>query len=176
MVTMGLDCSTTSTGWAIFDKDELLDYGVIQPKGEDWRERLYNEGQPLAEVMEKYKPERIYMEDVPLKKSNPKTLLILGAVQGFIYGLASHANVPIKFLLPSEWRSPLNLYDGSREGTKRDVLKHKAIEKVNQIFGLELKWVSPKSKKNEDDIAEAILICYSQVKQKRFGRNVKGGV
>ena len=174
MITMGLDCSTTSTGWAIFKNDKLLDYGVIKPKGEDWRERLYQEGTPLTQIINKYKPNKIYMEDVPLKKTNLKALLILGAVQGFVYGIVSHSNIPIEFLLPNEWRSELNMYDGSREGTKREVLKHKAIEKANEIFNLNLIWVSPNSKKNEDDIAEAILICYSQVFSKcKLGRPSK---
>ena len=34
---------------------------------------------------------------------------------------------------------------------------------ANEIFGLELKWYGPKSKKSEDDEAEALLIAYSQI-------------
>ena len=44
------------------------------------------------------------------------------------------------------------------------MMKQKAVEKVNQLFGLNLQWVKPKSVKNEDDIAEGILIAYSQLK------------
>ena len=46
---------------------------------------------------------------------------------------------------------------------KGHILKQKAVQTVNEEFGLNLKWVSPKSKLNEDDIAEAILIAYSQI-------------
>lgn len=170
MRVMGIDASTTCTGWAIFDDNELIGYGAIRPDGDNWRDRLVNEGPVLSQVIKKYSPTKIYMEDVPLKSQNPKALVILGAVQGFIYGIASSFEVPIEFVMPNEWRSPLNLYDGTREGTKRTELKRKAVAKANDLFGLNLAWVSPSSKKNEDDLAEAILICYSQIGKKRFGK------
>lgn len=165
-VLLAFDASTTSTGWSIWDKHGLAAYGVIKPEGEDWRDRLVHEGSKIKEIIEQYHPTRIVMEDVPLKNGNMKALVILGAVQGYFIGIASSYRIPIKFVLPSEWRSPIGLYDGTREGTKRKELKRKAIEMVNDLFGLNLVWVSPSSKKNEDDIAEAILLGYSQIKFK----------
>ena len=165
----GLDCSTTATGWSMFDNDKLIAYGVIKPKGEDWRERVMNESLTLKEMFDKYSPNKIYMEDVPMKKG-ASTLMKLGAVQGCVLGLAATYKIQIDFLLPSQWRSPLNLYDGTREGTHREVLKKKAIEMANEVFGLKLEWYGATSKKTQDDIAEAILIAYSQIKQRRFGK------
>ena len=110
------------------------------------------------------------MEDVPLKARNPKVLVQLGAVQGFFYGLVASFGIPIVFLNPSEWRSPMGLFDGTREGTKRDELKKKSIEKANKLFGLDLLWVSPKSTRNQDDVADAILVAYSQIKKKHIGK------
>ena len=170
MITMGVDASTTSTGWAIFDDKELKAYGLIKPDGEDCRERIVNQAPQLVEIISKYKPEKIYMEDVPLKSKYPKVLVQLGAVQGFIYGVTASVHVPVVFLGPSEWRSPMGLFDGTREGTKRDELKKKSIEKANKLFGLDLLWVSPKSSKNEDDIADSILVAYSQIKKKHIGK------
>lgn len=171
MKTLGLDCSTTSSGWAVFDGDSLIAYGVIKPDGEDWRDRLAHQGTQLTKIIQKYKPQQIFCEDVPLKAGNSKVLVVLGAVQGFVISIASSFEIPVKFILPSEWRSPLGLFDGTREGTKRKELKKKSIEKANEIFGLNLLWVSSSSKKNEDDISDAILITYSQVKKRRFGKN-----
>lgn len=165
-VILSLDASTTSTGWAVFDKRGLAGYGVIKPDGDDWRDRLSHQGDKLKEVIEKFHPNRIVIEDVPLKNSNAKLLVVLGAVQGYILGIASSYGVPMKFVLPSEWRSPLNLYDGTRDGTKRKELKKKSIEKANEIFGLNLVWKSPTSRFNEDDISDAILLGYSQMVSK----------
>lgn len=173
MITMGIDASTTSTGWAIFDDKELKAYGLIKPDGEDWRERIVNQAPQLVEIIAKYKPEKIYMEDVPLKSKYPKVLVQLGAVQGFIYGVTASVHIPVVFLGPSEWRSPMGLFDGTREGTKRDELKKKSIEKANKLFGLDLLWVSPSSKFNQDDEADAILIAYSQAMKKSIGTKRK---
>jgi len=170
MTVMGIDASTTSTGWSIFNGTDLIAYGIIKPKGEDWRDRLIQQGPKLIEIIEKYCPEKIVIEDVPLKSANSKVLVILGAVQGFIYGVISSYNVSIQFVQPNEWRSPLGLYDGTREGTKRKELKKKSIEKANQLFGLDLLWVSPSSSKNQDDISDAILIGYSQIKKRAIGK------
>lgn len=169
MITMGIDASTSSTGWSIFDNDKFIAHGVIKPKGNDWRDRIKQEWGLLCTIVEKYSPSKIYMEDVPLKDGKP-TLLKLGAVQGVALALSAQYNIEIVYLSPSDWREPLGLYDGTREGTHREVLKKKAIEMVNKVFGLNLLWVAPKSKRNEDDTAEAILICYSQVKPRRFGK------
>lgn len=172
---MGIDGSTSSTGWAIFKNKELIDYGIIKPKGGDWRSRLFNEGVYIDEIIKKYSPEKIYMEDVPLdSKGGLKTLVVLGGVQGFFYGIASTNRVPIEFISPNTWRSNIGLYDGTNNGKKREFLKQKAIEKVNEIFGLSLCWHGINSKKTEDDVAEAILICASMLniitQNKRFGK------
>ena len=169
-IILGIDASTSSTGWCVFDKTGLSAYGVIKPDGEDWRERLANEGIKLKEIVEQYHPTKIIMEDVPLnQKGGLKVLVVLGAVQGFMLGVASSQNIPIDFISPTTWRSSLGFYTGEQNGTKRDAMKKKSIEYVNSEFGLNLKYVSPKSKFNEDDIAEAICIAYSQIKKRRFG-------
>lgn len=172
MVIMGLDASTTSTGYSIFKDGKLIGYGCIKPKGEDWRERVMSESNVLRQVIDKYCPNRIYMEDVPMKKGNA-TLMKLGAVQGCVLGIAALYQIEVEFLLPANWRSPLGLFDGTREGTHRDVLKEKAIQMANKEFGLKLVWAGGKSKKSEDDTAEAILVAYSQIKRKRIGKSKK---
>lgn len=67
------------------------------------------------------------------------------------------------------------MFDGTNEGKKREVLKQKAIEMANDCFDLELKWISLNSKKNDDDIAEAILICAAMLgiisKERKFEKN-----
>lgn len=170
MVVCGIDASTKSTGWSIFDGKELTAYGVIKPEGQDWRERTVNQAPKLIEILNKYHPDKIYMEDVPLKAQNPKVLVQLGAVQGFFYGVAASFDIPIEFLIPSQWRSPMGLFDGTKNGTKRAEMKRKSIEKANDLFGLNLVWKSVCSIKNDDDIADAILIAYSQVKVKHIGK------
>ena len=171
MVIMGIDGSTTSSGWAIFESNDCsrLDSGRIQFNDKNWRERIFKEWKVFNKIIQKYHPEKIYIEDVPMKDGKA-TILKLGSVQGMAICLAAQYNIEIQFLLPSEWRSGLGLYDGTRQGTHREVLKKKAVETANKLFGLNLLWVKEKSKKNEDDEAEALLIAYSQIKPRKFGK------
>ena len=171
MVIMGIDGSTTSSGWAIFESDNCirLDSGRIQFNDKDWRERIFKEWKVFNKIIQKYHPEKIYIEDVPMKDGKA-TILKLGSVQGMALCLASQYDIEIQFLLPSDWRSCLGLYDGTRQGTHREVLKKKAVETANKLFGLNLLWVKEKSKKNEDDEAEALLIAYSQISKRKFGK------
>ena len=163
-VILGLDASSASTGFSIFDNKGLAAYGIIKPDGNDWRERLVHQAPQLKEIIEKYHPTQIVMEDVPLNgKGGLKILVVLGAVQGMILGLASSYGIPIKFVTPNEWRSKVGLFTGNRDDTKRDEMKKKSVEFVNQEFGLKLKWISKSSKFNEDDISDSILIAYSQI-------------
>ena len=167
---LSLDASTTSTGWAIFAGSELVDHGTIKPNHAlDWTDRIMEEWKRLSEIIQKYKPVRIVSEAPPAKEGK-LTLQKLGAVQGMVLSLCARFDLKVDFLLPSQWRSKLGIFDGTRDGTKRDILKQKAIETANKTFGLTLNWVSPKSTQNEDDVAEAILIGWSEVKPRAFGK------
>ena len=164
MTIIGIDGSTTCTGYSVFNNTSLIDYGAVRPIGDNWRDRLVDEGAQIRHILEKYNPDVIYMENVPLFGKQMETLVILGAVQGFMIGIASSMKIPINFLMPSQWRTIVGVYDGTKNGMTKDALKKAAVDKANNLFNLQLNWVKPKSKKNDDDIAEAILIAYSQIK------------
>lgn len=168
MVVIGVDGSTSCSGYSVFRDGTLVDYGAIKPKGKEWDKRLMQEWQEFCAVVEQYHPDVLYYEQPPLKDGKI-TLLKLGTVQGMILGLCAQYNIKIQFLSPSDWRKELGLFDGTRQGMCRDELKRKSIKKANEIFGLNLVWTAPKFKKNDDDIADAILIAYSQIKPRYFG-------
>ena len=170
MVTIGLDAATIKTGYAVFDGLNLIDYGLIKTNS-DYPYRLYEQSQELGKIFDKYKPEVIYVEDVPMNpKGGIKTAIMLGAVQGMIYGVGASRGIDMKFILPNVWRSPMGLFDGTKNGTHRNELKQKSVEKANELFGLNLIYKSPTSKYNCDDISDAILLCYSQIKPRAFGK------
>ena len=64
MRIISLDLSTKSSGYAIFEEDKLIGYGLIQSNKTDWRERLYDMGKTLGTLFDLYKPEHIYIEDM----------------------------------------------------------------------------------------------------------------
>ena len=163
MKILSLDASTKSTGWAIFDGEELVAHGCIKTHGDDWRAKIADETMELAAIIREHQPDAVYAEDVPMKDGK-LTIVKLGAVQGMILSLCAGFRLKPTFLLPSTWRRELGMYDGTRAGLQRDVLKEKAVRMANETFGLDLTWVKPKSTKNEDDEAEAVLLGWSVIK------------
>lgn len=137
-------------------------YGKIKPNDNDWRDRIMNETLELAALIREYHPRVIIAEDVP-KKPGANTLQKLGAVHGMILSLCAGFRIKPMFILPTNWRHELGMFDGTRAGMKRDVMKEKAVHMANEQFGLNLQWISPTSSKNDDDVAEAILIGWSYV-------------
>ena len=162
MKIVSLDASTKSTGYAIFGDSKLGADGVIKEKHDDWRENVMAETMELAAIIREYQPDAVYMEDLP-RKPGANTLMKLCAVQGMILSLCAGFRLKPTFLLPTVWRRELGMFDGTRKGMTRDVLKEKAVRMANEIFGLDLVWVKPKSTKNEDDEAEAVLIGWAVV-------------
>lgn len=168
-IIVGLDMSTLSSGYSIFDGKKLKKYGVWkQDKKILWRDRCINMGNELSNLLDVYSPSFIYCEDTILSGQcggNVQTVKMLSVLQGIILGVSAVHNTEIKFIMPTTWRSDLGIYTGSREDTKRDMMKLKTIEKVNEIFGLDLFYniEKPKSLKNQDDIGDAIGIAYSQI-------------
>ena len=162
MIIMGIDASSTSSGWSVFQDTQLLAHGCIKPKGKDWRDRIMEESVFFMKLIREYRPNMVCAEAMPLKPGN-HTLETLGAVHGMLLCLCAGYKIKPVFLLPSQGRKSLGLFDGTREGLKREVLKEKAITKANELFDLNLKWCGPTSKKSEDGEAEGILIAWSQI-------------
>lgn len=159
---IALDASTSCTGYAVFEDNKLVAYGKIKPNDDDWRDRIMDETLELAALIREHHPRVIIAEDVP-KKPGANTLQKLGAVHGMILSLCAGFRIKPMFVLPTNWRHELGLFDGTRAGMKRDVMKEKAVHMANEQFGLNLQWISPTSSKNDDDVAEAVLIGWSYV-------------
>lgn len=183
MISIGIDASTTCIGWSIFNDDELLDYGKLKPTIDnlEWRGRVQNFVSQLQEIIDKYKPQRMYAEDVPLMDKRGKlTLVQLGAIQGVLIGVCGINNIEMNFISVSTWRKDIGLFDGTEKGKERDEMKVKSLHKANEMFGLNLACVFTKSgkynpSKSDDDISDSILVYCStrdkyKVQKKTFGR------
>lgn len=163
MIVCGIDASSTCTGICFFQDGKLIFYDKFYPyEREDFRGHTCQIIGQVIEVVKKYSPDIIYMEDVPhyVGGRGVKPLIYLGCVQGiFYYELVYKLNYKIQFVDVYKWRQNLGFLAGER---KRAEQKKKAIEFVNETFDLELKYKTSKGG-TDDDIAEAICIAYSQM-------------
>jgi len=84
MRTLALDVSTVATGWAVFEDDKLIDWGVINPNSELLEgSKAYFVSQTVAVVMEVYRPDEVTIEDTFFLK-NVNTLKVLNRIAGQI--------------------------------------------------------------------------------------------
>lgn len=176
MIYMSIDASTTCCGWSIFDEDDLIDYGKVTPTDVDahWRVRIVDIIPQINKIVKKYKPVKVYCEDVPLMAKRGKaTLVTLGAMQGALLSLFANWNIPIEFIPVSTWRKDIGLFDGTEKGKERDEMKVKSIRKANELFGIDLALTFTRTgkynpKKSDDDIADSIMVyCSTRTKYKK---------
>lgn len=130
----------------------------------------------VIDIIKNNNIDKIICEDVTEELKNASTLKWLSVLQGLLTEISINYNIPIIFFSPDQWRRnvEIDLYyneNGKKKRKQREQLKKDSIELANKTFGLELIWKSPTSKFNEDDIADAINIAYSQIIDKKsFGR------
>ena len=170
MRVISVDASTSCTGWALFEDDDLIAYGKLKPIDNklEWRERILNLIPQMDELIKKYKPVKMYAEDVPLiQQKARKTLVQLGAVQGSLIGICGANNVQMEFIPVGTWRKNIGISSGEKG---RDAMKVKSLQLANELFDLNLKCVyttqgNYNGDKSDDDISDAILI-YASTRKK----------
>ena len=91
----------------------------------------------------------------------------------FYLKLVKELHYNIQYDDVDEWRKDM-LFLLGKERSREDQ-KQKAVDFVNETFGLNLHFVKgSKSKKQDDDIAEAICIAWKNIRpqedKKQFGR------
>lgn len=148
MIIIGIDVGYAICGWSILNKKanglELIDYGVVETSSEiDFPSRLQLIYNGLSDVIEKYKPEQIAIEDLFYFK-NKKTVIGVGQVRGVILLLAKNTGLVVFNYTPLEVKTAVTGYGRS---TKEDVQKM-----VKMILSME---EIPKP----DDAADAIAIA-----------------
>ena len=107
---IGLDMSTTSTGWALFENKELKSYGCLKEDEKDIYIRLVNMRNQIKEILEKNMPEMVIIEEIPISdKSNLNVGKSLCVLQGLVIGVCSDLKIEFLFTSPSKWRAKVGI-------------------------------------------------------------------
>ena len=170
---VGIDASSSCSGLALFEDKKLIDSTKVKSdKGMGFREASCQMIERVTPIILEYKPDIIYMEDVPTFTRQGgnggnilQPLVALGAVQGIFYlELKYRLGCNIEFLDLTAWRQGLGFLNGSATERNRDHQKDKAVKFVNEMFDLDLYYqLGKKSVKDDDDQAEAIALCWSKI-------------
>lgn len=161
MIYLGLDLSTVSTGYSVFNDSKLIEYGKIVSDLPDTMDRITEIVLRLEKIVQKHQPEVVTIEDVYYGQNYLMTKMLnrlAGAAYMMLkYGHTSTQEQPlgyrtkdikIQFSMPTNARKCFGLLPKS---TKLNV-----INAVNAKFGLSLD-------KKEDDIADGIILGYAGI-------------
>ena len=147
MKILALDQSTRITGWAIYNDEELEDYGKIDvSKTHELGERLYAIRHLIQKMIEEFNIDKVILEDIYMdgqRVNNVQTFKALAEVFGVLYELCIEIDIPVEAVLAGTWKSTLGI-----KGKTRPEQKRAAQAWVAENYGI----------KAVQDIADAICI------------------
>lgn len=158
MVVVGLDLSTTSTGFSIYQDGELINHGRFRSDKKNAFDRIDEIYHMVGDLFKAYDIDVVFVEDVPLSSAmNKRICELLLLLQGAIYSHCINNDCAFYQMEPSEWR---RLAGVKPEKPRREFQKKAAIELVNKLHGLNFSWIDDKYDKTtgDSDEAEGILI------------------
>lgn len=108
MKILGLDLSTKETGWAFFDGNKLIDYGMISCDHKDARVRTLFIRDEVKKIIEEKAIERVVLEELKVgfghATSNFITVIRLAVLQGCILSACSDEGAEFITYDPAVWR------------------------------------------------------------------------
>lgn len=153
MKILALDQASQTSGYAIFNKGELLQSGAFTVSG-SLEKRLVKIRQKVSDFIQENDITNIVIEDIQLERgrgNNVVTYKALAEVIGVITELAAELKIPCLIVPSSTWRSELRI-----KGSERSVYKRNAQLYVEKNYNITA----------TEDEADAICIgaYYCQIK------------
>ena len=119
---LALDQATHSTGYAVYNNRNLIDYGVFIAKGDNEIERCAQVKQWMISLIETYEIDFVGIEQIQLdvQKSAP-TFEALAHLQGILMLTCYEEKIPCKAAHVSTWRAHCGVKGRTRPDVKRSM-------------------------------------------------------
>lgn len=144
MIILGLDTSTTSTGFAVIDNGKLISYGTIEPpKKAELLDRIIYIEQYVKQIIKAKEIDYVVIEQLAVMRSANTTRVLAGLLYHLLVEFKKRDLLTI-LVRPSEWRSKCHI-----KGKIRSELKANTIAYVLNKYGIEV----------GEDEADAICIA-----------------
>lgn len=150
---LALDQATKTSGWAVFDDDRLVKYGVWTAKGDNSDEKISLTKSFVASMIDNWKPDNVTIEDIQLQnmtfaKNNQAQMAVtvykkLAALQGVLTNYFYENHYEYNIVSPATWRA----FSGIK-GKSRTEKKINAQLKIKELYDISV----------TNDEADAILI------------------
>lgn len=116
---LALDQATHNTGWAIFDGDQLIKYGIFETSTEKEIERFHQVKEWLISMIENWKPDIIGIEGIQYQKNfGVTTFQTLARLQGILMELCFEMKIPFEVCPTNTWRAHCGVKGQSRSDKK----------------------------------------------------------
>lgn len=147
MRIISFDQASITTGWSVFQDGNYVDSGVIIKSNKiPIAQRIPEMAEEICKKIKISNVDAVYIEGIQ-NQGSIKTTIDLARLQGGIMMWCSIKKIPLKILMPTEWRKILQYKMGPK--VPRNELKQQSLDYVKKHFGLE---------NISDDRAEAICI------------------
>lgn len=142
---LALDQASRTSGYAIFQEDNLIVSGTFTYDDDDFSLRLVKIRNKVISLIEQYNINKILLEDIQLQgqTNNVETYRKLAEVRGVLSELACEMKIPHEIIHSQTWKSTLGI-----KGRDRNTQKRNAQAYVAQTY----------NKKVSQDESDAICI------------------
>ncbi|MFH1671183.1 MAG: crossover junction endodeoxyribonuclease RuvC [Candidatus Portnoybacteria bacterium] len=154
MIILGIDPGTAITGYGVIESEKnnlkLIDYGCIRTdKASSTADRLKEIDKQLGQLIKKYQPKKIAVEDIFFFK-NLKTAIKVSQARGVILCKAAQSKIPVFEYTPLQVKQSVTSYGRADKTQVQKMVK--IILKLEQI---------PKPDDAADALATAICCAHS---------------
>lgn len=120
--TLALDQSTRITGWAIYDDDKLIKYGLFTTSFDDEVARSTAIKQWLINMIQNWKPDMVALEGIQYQKNvGVTTFEMLARLQGVLMNCLYELGVLFTICPTNTWRAHCKVKGQSRIEKKRSM-------------------------------------------------------
>lgn len=122
MNILALDQSSRTSGWSVFQEDQLIASGTFTYADDNFSTRLLKIRKKVINLIEQYSINKILLEDIQLQEqiSNVTTYRALAEVIGVLEELSAELNIPHEFVHSQTWKSTLGIKGRDRATQKRN--------------------------------------------------------
>lgn len=151
---LALDQASRTSGYAVFQKEQLVASGTFTYDDDDFSLRLVKIRNKVISLIEQYDINKILLEDIQLQgqTNNVETYRKLAEVRGVLSELACEMNIPHEIIHSQTWKSGLDI-----KGRERATQKRNAQTFVMNTYG----------KKVSQDESDAICIGTHYIKSNK---------
>lgn len=124
---LAFDQASITSGWSVFDNEELIGYGKWSSDGSKSTERIAKTKYWIASMIKKWKPDEVIFEDIQLHSFQKNgmtgdaviTFKKLAHLQGVLKNYCYEMGLPYQVVPPATWRAYSEVKGKERTDKKR---------------------------------------------------------